>query len=228
MNTLQKLIESGLYKEGTPLKLHLGCGQQYLKGYINLDFPPEQHNVMQVSVDAYANITELDFPENTVDEIKLSHVFEHFDRITALVLLVKWQNWLKVDGVLHIETPDVLESAKQLASDITYEQKMAIIRHLEGDQSAPWGFHVAQWWDERFENTLSKLGYYITDIQRSQWDRWPHLSNITVLATKLNMLPKAQQIESCKVLLKDSMVSPSEVKTYNVWVDKLVKELNSK
>jgi len=222
---VKKLIAAGLYKVGTPLKLHLGCGQQYIKGYINIDFPPDQHNVMTIFPDAYADITELDFPENSVDEIRLHHVYEHFDRITALVLLVKWQYWLKIDGVLHIETPDVLESAKQLASDISYEQKMAIIRHLEGDQSAPWGFHVGQWWNERYENTLSKLGYYITDIKQSQWDRWPYLSNITVLVTKLISLPKAQQIESCKVLLKDSMVSPSEVKTYNVWVEKLVKEL---
>ena len=222
---LQKLIDAGLYKVGTPLKLHLGCGQQYLRGYLNIDFPPDQHNVMTISPDAYADITKLSFPENSVDEIRLAHVFEHFDRITALVLLVKWQYWLKIDGVLHIETPDVLESAKQLAADIPYEQKMAIIRHLEGDQSAPWGFHVGQWWDERYENTLSKLGYYITDIQRSQWDRWPHLSNITVLVTKLNSLPKAQQIESCKILLKDSMVAAGESKTYNVWVEKLLEGL---
>jgi hypothetical protein len=224
---LQKLIDSGFYKVNTPLKLHLGCGQQYLKGYINLDFPPEQHNVMKVSADAYTDITKLYFPENSVDEIRLHCVFEHFDRITALVLLVKWQYWLRADGILYIETPDALESAKQLASDISYEQKMLIIRHLEGDQSAPWGFHVAQWWGERYENTLSKLGYHITDIQRSQWDRWPHLSNITVLATKLNTLPKAQQIESCKVLLKDSMVAAGESRTYNVWVEKLVKELEN-
>jgi predicted SAM-dependent methyltransferase len=222
---LQKLIDAGLYKVGTPLKLHLGCGQQYLKGYINVDFPSDQHNVMTVSADAYADITKLSFPENSVDEIKLSHVFEHFDRVTALVLLVRWQSWLKIDGVLHIETPDVLESAKQLASNITYEQKMAIIRHLEGDQSALWGFHVGQYFDERYENMLSQLGYHILTIEKSKWGRWPYLSNITVIAIKLVSIPIENQINKCHILLKDSLVSDKESGTFKIWKQKLLQSL---
>jgi SAM-dependent methyltransferase len=226
MNTLTKLIESGIYKEGDMLKLNLGCGSQYLNWYINIDHPVTEHTASIPRVDAYGDITTLDFPDNSVDEIKLLHVLEHFDRVTALVLLVRWQRWLKIDGVLVIETPDILESAKQLASDITYEQKMAIIRHLEGDQAAKWATHIGQWFDERFENTLSKLGFHITSMDHSQWTRWPYLSNITVTATKLRNIDLETQIEQSCLLLKDSMVSPSEHKTFAVWERELRKGLD--
>ena len=225
MSTLDTLIENNLHSKDTELKLHLGCGTQYLKGYVNIDYPVSEHTVVPPIVDAHGDITILDFPDNSVDEIKLLHVYEHFDRVAALVLLIKWHSWLKIDGVLTIETPDILESAKQLASDISYEQKMAIVRHLEGDQAAKWASHIGQWWDERFENTLSKLGFHITTMDHSQWTRWPYLSNVTVTATKLRNIDLETQIEQSCLLLKDSMVSASEDKTFAVWERELRKGL---
>jgi len=225
MNSLEMLQKEGLYQEGKTLRLHLGCGQTHLDGYVNIDHPQEKHNVMKVVADAAGDITQLTFPENTVDEIRLHHVYEHFDRVTTLALLVKWHSWLKIDGILTVETPDAIESAKQLSSDISYEHKMAIMRHLEGDQSASWAVHVGQWWDERFENTLSHLGYHVTNIDRTKWEKWPFLSNITVTATKLRNIPLNEQIDKCCFLLKDSMVSDREVATYNVWVSKLKEQL---
>ena len=228
MNTLEKLIESTLYIPNDPLKLHLGCGENYLDGYINIDHPPSEHTVLVPIVDAHADIIkDLDFPSDTVDEIRLHHVFEHFDRVIALVLLVRWHNWLKVDGILKIETPDAIESAKQLSSDIDYKQKMAVIRHLEGDQSANWGVHIGQWWDERFENTLSKLGFHILTMEHVQWDRWPYLRSVTVTATKLGDIDLAIQIDKVKELLRDSMVSDRERRTYDAWCGRLKGLMNT-
>jgi len=224
MTTLQKLIESGLYKTGTPLKLHLGCGTNHFLGYINIDYPQEKHPVTTIAADAEADIlNDFVFPDNSVDEIRLHHLFEHFSRVVALVQLVKWHSWLKVEGILVIETPDLLGSAQQLSSEhIDYKQKMAIVRHLEGGQSAPWGMHISQWWGERFETTLSKLGFHIIDIKYSQWERWPNLCSILVTATKLNDVELSVQIEHCLVLLRDSMVSDRELPTFNIWKDQLV------
>ena len=227
MDTLDKLIESGLCRRGGPVRLHLGCGNVSLPDYIDIDFPQDQHNVMKSAADAEANIVkDLNFPRFSVDEIRSHHMFEHFPRIIALAQLVKWHFWLKVDGILVIETPDFLESARQfVSSSVEYKRKMAIVRHLVGDQSADWAFHVDQWYKDRFETTLSMLSFHITDIISTQWDRWPYLCSITVKAKKVGKVSINDQIDKCLLILKDSMVSEREVATYNVWKDQLIEAL---
>ena len=225
MNTLDKLIESGLHKRGQPLKLHMGCGQTHLDGYVNLDYPQSKHNVMISAADAEADIVkDLVFPENSVDEIRSHHMFEHFPRVIALAQLIKWHKWLKPDGVLLIETPDFMTSVEQLI-DADYKQKMAIIRHLVGDQAASWAFHVDQWFQERFETTLSAFGFHVTDITKTKWDAWPHLASVTVRAIKLNNGDMHHQIDIALTLLKESMVSEREHKTFNVWKKQLKEAL---
>jgi len=227
MNSLEMLKENALYHEWRPLKLNLGCGQTHLEGYVNVDYPQSEHNVMKSAADAEADITkDLIFPRFSVSEIRSAHLFEHFRRVTALVQLVKWYNWLKIDGILVIETPDFMGSAKQLVADETnYSQKMAIIRHLVGDQAASWAFHRDQWFHDRFETSLSCLSFHVTDISYSTWDRWPYLKNITVTATKVNEVPIADQIEICFTLLQDSLVSEGEQATFEVWKSQLCEEL---
>lgn len=62
------------------LKLHLGCGEVYLDGYRNIDYPPSEHTVQtQTKVDEYADILrELVYPRASIEEVRLHHVFEHF------------------------------------------------------------------------------------------------------------------------------------------------------
>ena len=139
MNTQDQLRMAGVLADGQPLKLHLGCGEQHLDGYINIDYPPGEHNVMQVKADVYANVAELNFPAGSVNEVRLHHVFEHFNRVTALAMLIKWQNWLKLGGKLHVETPDFIGSAKTLLAESSWKTKMGVVRHIAGDQSSPWG-----------------------------------------------------------------------------------------
>jgi len=227
MNSLDKLIDSGLCTRDSPIKLHLGCGATKLDGYIDIDYPQEEHNVFKTVADAEADIVkDLVFPESSVDEIRSHHVFEHFSRVIALAQLVKWYHWVKIDGTLIIETPDAIGSVVQLADEATdYQQKMAIVRHLVGDQAASWGYHKDMWFGERFETTFSKLGFHVTDLEYSEWDRWPHLRNIKVSAIKLQEIPVQEQFDSCCVLLKDSMVSEREIKTFEEWKKQLVGHL---
>ncbi len=114
VDMLQRLKARGLWEEGKVLRLHLGCGHQYISGYINIDYPPSEHNLAPVKADVYADARSLDFPARSVDEIRLHHVFEHFNRVAALGMPIKWHKWLKVGGKLHIETPDLIGSAKTL------------------------------------------------------------------------------------------------------------------
>jgi predicted SAM-dependent methyltransferase len=83
------------------LKLHLGCGNKHINGFINIDI----RNLPEV--DVVDDILKLNTIENeTVDLIYVSHVLEHIGRHEYMNVLKKWFELLKVGGILRIAIPD--------------------------------------------------------------------------------------------------------------------------
>ncbi|NLH15524.1 MAG: glycosyltransferase [Phycisphaerae bacterium] len=219
---LSRIQRAGLWSPGKPLRLHLGCGQWKFDGYVNIDYPPSEHTTIpKLGADIHADITTLRFPDRTVDEIRLHHVFEHFNRVTALALLIRWHQWLRVGGVLCIETPDLIGSARTLLSNAAWKTKMAVVRHLAGDQAAKWAYHVDHWFAERFQRTLSALGFGGLHKEEKSWSQEPFLSNVIVTAHKTEERTVDTQFSAAGQLLAESMVSPKERPTWDIWMREL-------
>lgn len=220
--TLDALAARGLWRAPEPLRLHLGCGEQLLDGYVNIDLPVRQHNVMAVQPDFEADITAMTMPSSSVDEIRLHHVFEHFGRVVALGMLIRWRTWLKEAALLVIETPDFVATARA-ALAARGSARMAFIRHLEGDQSAPWGYHVGQWYPERFERTLAALGFEEIDVEESSTGDWHRvgLRNVTVRARKRGERTVEELAAAADGLLLESVVSDVEREILDVWCAQL-------
>lgn len=204
-------------QESAPIRLHLGCGQTLLDGYVNVDFPRSEHNVMTVRPDFEEDIRTVELPVGSIDEIRLHHVFEHFDRVTALALLIRWHSWLKPRGILRIETPDFEGCVEVFASATDRHTKAGIVRHLAGDQAAKWAFHLDHWYDDRYRFTLESLGFKIESVNRSRWDRAPFLANIEVIASKQSERLLEDQLKAADAVLWLSTVDPSEFPTFEVW-----------
>lgn len=83
-----------------PFKIHLGCGQSYMDGYLNID---HTSNLADIKTD----ILSLEFDENSLDEVLMYHVIEHFNRFDADKLIKNIYKWLKKDSALIIECPDI-------------------------------------------------------------------------------------------------------------------------
>lgn len=218
-NTLDQLQHALLYQSGKPLKLHLGCGMTHLSGYINIDYPLEDHSVQTSSgADVFGEITKLSFQDNVLHEVRSHHVFEHFDRATALALLTKWHIWLKKGGSLVIETPDFLGSVKTWLTDISFKRKQTLLRHIFGSQEAFWALHYDGWYQEKFEHVLQALGYKINTISTS---RYLDLVNVTVRAEKVEDVSLEELTRRSKELLKEYMVNNSATETtmWRVWCD---------
>lgn len=210
-----------------PLRLHLGCGKQYLQGYINIDYPIEQREIEDVKADLYADITALNYSAESVDEIRLHHVFEHFNRVVALAQLIRWHEWLKPGGKLHIETPDIEGSARILLSDLPWHVKSATIRHLAGDQASQWAYHVDHWCPERFKRTLSKLGFINIESNATHWPHEPYLANVTVTAFKQHNLARSTLLSAAHEILRESAVSTSESSLVSIWQQQLSNHLET-
>lgn len=199
------------------LKLHLGCGQNYLPGYLNIDYPPGEHTVqLTTKADQYSDIKKLEYAPGSVAVIRLHHVFEHFDRVTALSLLLEWYSWLKEGGLLVIETPDFEKSAHAFIRNLPSAQ-MKILRHIFGSQEASWATHYDGWYREKFHFFLETLGYRQIRFYESEWKG---TYNITVAARKLRpFIPSEEQLAAADVLLRLSLVdeSASEQEMLMVW-----------
>ena len=116
-------------------------------------------------------------------------MFEHFSRVTALALLIRWHQWLKTGGRLFIETPDLIGTAKMLLSDAPWHYKTAAVRHITGDQADQWAYHIDQWFPERFERTLQKFGFDHIETKSVSWDHEPFLANVHATGLKARTLP---------------------------------------
>ena len=218
-----QLIERRLWNAAAPLRLHLGCGQSHLPGYINVDFPASEHTVQKSSgADIYDDITQLCIPQNYVDEIRSHHVFEHFMRQSALALLCQWHQWLKVGGTLVIETPDFGASIVQLQdSRYSYHEKQVIMRHVFGSHEAHWAIHCDGWYKEKFEHVLGFLGF---SVKKIEYTTYLNLKNIIVVAEKVKMVPTEELLEKACQLLRESMVSQTdngETQMWRVWCESI-------
>lgn len=141
------------------MKLHLGCGGTYLDGYVNIDFPPSGKTIMSVKADVYSDIRELNYEDNSIEEIRSHHLFEHFNRVDALKILIRWRRWLKPGGKLIIETPDFFWCGLIFSFIPSYQFKMKLGRHIFGSQEDFWGCHLDFWYKSKFKKVLSNLGF---------------------------------------------------------------------
>jgi hypothetical protein len=223
----EELQAQGFWSGQTPLCFHLGCGMRVFEGYFNIDYPADQHPVMtMLTADVYADIATMNCGRGTVDEIRLHHVFEHFQRVPALIMLAKWTSWLKVGGMLIIETPDLEGSAKTFLQARDESVRGAIARHLAGDQASPWAFHLDHWWPERFRATLGALGYEIVAAHTERWTQSPYLSNAVAKARLKEHLSNETLLRNSLALLKRSLVNNTERDVFAAWSKQLTAGLS--
>jgi len=100
-------------------KLHVGCGTVHLDGYVNIDL-----RFVNGVTDMIASCDDLPFDNETVDEIVSFHLIEHFDEPEAINIMTHWYNLLKKGGKLIIETPDVIQMAKQMLNAFEKEKRV--------------------------------------------------------------------------------------------------------
>ena len=141
------------------LKLHLGCGERYLPGFVHVDVRPLPR------LDHVSAIDDLPmFADGTVDEIYNCHVLEHFGRHEFRQALREWFRLLKPGGVLRTAVPD-LESCFDVYRQ-TGDLKL-IHGLLYGRQDYPENTHHIGF-DFRFlQACLSEAGF--ADMRRYDW-----------------------------------------------------------
>jgi predicted SAM-dependent methyltransferase len=102
------------------MKLHLGCGDKHIEGYINIDIR------YLPGVDEVDNVARLrKYKPNSISVIYASHVLEHFNRWEYMNVLERWYEILEPNGILRLGVPDFEEI-------VNYYQKTKDLRAISG------------------------------------------------------------------------------------------------
>jgi len=140
------------------LRLNLGCGNDIMPGWVNIDAYNDQ-------ADVKANIEKLPYGNDTVDEILASHVIEHFHFMAGFDVLLEWKRVLKPGGKLIVETPDFLASCKDfVAADEGW--RVQLYGQFFATPWIPGQTHYFLYTETQLRGTLDQCGY--KDIVRVQ------------------------------------------------------------
>ena len=86
--------------DGRPQRLHIGCGQQSIKGWINID------NQGLPGVDQVLDVRN-GLPFSGVAAIYAEHFLEHLSLDDGLAFLTECRRVLAGDGILRLSTPSL-------------------------------------------------------------------------------------------------------------------------
>jgi hypothetical protein len=82
-------------------KLHLGCADLRLDGWVNIDVSPDFKPDM-----VHDLAKPLPFADGSVKAVMAKDLLEHFDKYQRYVVFGDWARVLAVGGEMHLELPD--------------------------------------------------------------------------------------------------------------------------
>lgn len=167
------------------MKLHLGCGPIYLKGYVNVDAAYDTLATMaptawlekntttfdnyykhefgkggeHVVVDVRATFPPLPFDDESADEVVMMHVLEHFPQYEVGAILDEIFRVLRPSGSFVVGVPHTKLMAKGLAEAKTDEDEDWWLRCLYGTQKNMYSHHYCGHTPRMLRELLSKHGF---------------------------------------------------------------------
>ncbi len=174
------------------VKLHLGCGNDIRGGYINID-------KYDSAADVVADICDLPYEDNSVDEMLAFQVIEHlpywqtgnFKHSTDQFFLEAYRV-LKPGGFMITECPDAEYAARRIVEtgDVDYTSMIS----LYGEYYRPWdvdrfpdalhhagALHINAFTYKRCQGIAERVGFTVTREGIEEMDkRYKYVENMRV------------------------------------------------
>ncbi len=133
-------------------KLHIGCGPVNLPGWINIDARPFDHvHIVTNSIDLHQ------FADESIGEIYLCHVLEHFSFVEVDNLLTHFSKKLCSGGLLRLSVPDfklIIDGYHNSGGNL-----FVFRQALMGGQDYPFNFHKSIYDLALMKNLLQKFDF---------------------------------------------------------------------
>lgn len=154
------------------LKLNLGAGTSCpLEGYENLDRKTGQE-IFPLA----------EYADGSVDEVRASHVLEHFPVREVAAVLAEWIRVLKPGGVLKLAVPDF----KWIAEHYLAGENIPTLPYTMGGQEDENDYHKVLFDNESLRELLANSG--LVDVQRWKSDA-PDCSSYAVSLNLMGFKP---------------------------------------
>jgi len=138
-------------------KLHLGCGDKILEGFVNYDL----YNPI---ADIKCDIRNIPFDDQSVDLIYACHVLEHIKRYEVVETITEWFRVLKPSGKLYIAVPDFEAVVEHYMENKDIKQVQGL---LNGGQTYKGNEHYVSFDFEYMRNLLLDAGF--DSVERYDW-----------------------------------------------------------
>jgi len=134
-----------------PLKLHLGCYNKRIHGWINVD---SRQDANPDVVDDAGVLGK--FEENTVIEIYASHLAEHIFRNDVNKVFKRWNSLLTKGGRLRLAVPDM----QKVCEHYVFHKDLRLLRSfIWGSQRHPFDYHYIGWDFDTLKEDLFDAGF---------------------------------------------------------------------
>lgn len=144
-----------------PIRLNIGCGDVPIKGYVNID----KH---VATADKIMDALNLEYKNNTVDEIYSSHLLEHFGKRDVPKALKEWHRVLKYGGKLGMNLPNLEWCLKNWLSKPEEEKFGIVLDMIYGLQTNDGEYHKTGFTKKRLEHLLRDAGFKDISIEDHQ------------------------------------------------------------
>ena len=158
-------------------KLHVGCGNVKLPGWLNIDVGPGADLVIDVR-------QGLPLEENSIDFIYNEHFVEHLTYEECEKVLSEFRRCLKKGGVVRIATPDLDSLIQQYDKDFKNKDwfpdgfEFVKTKGMAMNMAFRWWGHKFLYNEEELKNQFSKAGFQ--NIKKCEFNKsnYSELSNL--------------------------------------------------
>lgn len=168
------------------LKLNLGSGNNRIEGFTSVD-------LYDAEADIRADICELPFDNNSVDEIIALQVVEHVPYNRSQQMFDEMCRVLKPGGTALIETPDIDVVCRKILEEGLIDKW---IFNLVGEYYRPWDKErYSDWehnaasihrnpWNLRRLTAIAQQAGFKSVVKRESSEYYPYEENLSCLLTK--------------------------------------------
>jgi predicted SAM-dependent methyltransferase len=145
--------------QSRPTRVNLGCGHIVMDEYVNIDGRPLP------GVDVVAEVGNLPFEQNSLDEIRSSHLLEHFPSPQLSRLLGYWHDLLRPGGMFVAVVPDAEAMIRTFVGGDTSWEDLKEVTY--GAQEYPGDFHFTMFSQGDLVAALTVAGFVDAEVQEA-------------------------------------------------------------